>query len=168
MNVAFWRAIVSHQRWTIRPMLSPQNTPEALKDDVLALEQVGVEPHPVHKVPTLFFQIVRIDSVQRVGEINLRLGSNPHIERYAGHIGYTIDPAHRGHHYAARATRLLLPLAHERGLNPLWLTCDPDNLASRRSCELAGAQLIEIVDVPADCIIHRSGHPRKCRYRLDL
>jgi predicted acetyltransferase len=61
-----------------------------------------------------------------------------------------------------------MPLARKHGLNPLWLTCDPDNLASRRSCELAGAKLVEIVDVPALCIIHRSGHPKKCRYRLDL
>jgi predicted acetyltransferase len=151
----------------VLPMLFPKHVVEAMEDGVLALQQAGFEPHPVHKAPTLFFQIVRIDSVQRVGEINLRLGSSPHIERYAGHIGYTIDPAHRGHRYAARATRLLLPLARERGLDPLWLTCDPDNLASRRSCELAGAELIEIVDVPTDCIIHRSGHPRKCRYLLD-
>jgi predicted acetyltransferase len=71
--------------------------------------------------------------------------------------------------YAARATRLLMPsLARKYGLNPLWLTCDPDNLASRRSCERACAKLVEIVDVPEGCIIHRSGHPGKCRYRLDL
>jgi predicted acetyltransferase len=149
-------------------MLSSTDPPEVIKDDVLALEPVSFAPHPVHKVPTLFFQIVSVDSAQRVGEINLRLGSNPHIERYAGHIGYTIDPAHRGHCYAARATRLLTPLARKHGLNPLWLTCDPENLASRRSCELAGARLIGIVDVPAGCIIHRNGHPKKCRYRLDL
>jgi hypothetical protein len=50
--------------------------PQGMKDDVLALEQVSFAPHPVHKVPTLFFQIVRVDSGQRVGEINLRLESN--------------------------------------------------------------------------------------------
>jgi predicted acetyltransferase len=61
-----------------------------------------------------------------------------------------------------------MPLAREHGLNPLWLTCDPENLASRRSCELAGARFLEIVDVPESCVIYRSGHPKKCRYRLDL
>ena len=71
-------------------------------------------------------------------------------------------------YYAARAVRLLIPLAREHGINPLWLTCDPDNVASRRSCERAGAQFVDIVDVPAACIIHRSGHTKKCRYRLDL
>jgi predicted acetyltransferase len=142
--------------------------PQGMKDDVLALEQVSFAPHPVHKVPTLFFQIVRVDSGQRAGEINLRLASNLHIERYAGHIGFTINAAHRSHHYAAGAVRLLMPRAREHGLNPLWLTCDPENLASRRSCELAGARFVEIVDVPERCVIYRSGHPKKCRYRLDL
>jgi predicted acetyltransferase len=141
---------------------------EVLKDDGIALRQVSSAPHPVHKVPALFFEIVRADSAQTVGEINLRLCSTAHIELYAGHIGYNIHPAHRGHRYAARAVRLLIPLAREHGIQPLWLTCDPDNLASRRSYELAGAQFVGIVDVPATCIIHRSGHPKKCRYRLDL
>ena len=139
-----------------------------LKDDGVALRQVSFAPHPVHRVPALFFEIVRADPAQTVGEINLRLRSTAHIELYAGHIGYNIHPAHRGHYYAARAVRLLIPLAREHGINPLWLTCDPDNLASRRSCERAGAQFVDIVDVPATCIIHRSGHTKKCRYRLDL
>jgi len=72
----------------------------------------------------------------------------------------------RGHRYAARAVRLLLPLARRLGLDPLWITCDPENAASRRTLELAGAELVETVDVPPDCVIFQSGHPRKCRYRL--
>ncbi|WP_245632176.1 GNAT family N-acetyltransferase [Edaphobacter aggregans] len=81
-------------------------------------------------------------------------------------MGYGVLPQHRGHRYAARAVRLLLPFAHRLAINPLWITCDPENFASRRTLELAGAELVEIVDVPADCIIHRKGYPRKCRYRL--
>ena len=56
----------------------------------------------------------------------------------------------------------------EFNLDPLWITCDPENIASRRTLELAGAKFVEIVDVPENCIIHRNGHPRKCRYRLSL
>ena len=53
-------------------------------------------------------------------------------------------------------------------IETLYITCDPENVASRRSFELAGAEFLEIVDVPADCIIHKTGHPLKCRYRIDL
>jgi tagatose 1,6-diphosphate aldolase len=137
-----------------------------LRDDDLTLELAGLRLHPVHKVPTYYFRMIHRDSQEELGGINLRVASTPHIELYAGHIGYGVHPASRGHRYAARAIRLLIPLARELRLNPLWITTDPENIASRRSCELAGAEFIEIVDVPATCIIHRDGHPRKCRYRL--
>jgi tagatose 1,6-diphosphate aldolase len=63
---------------------------------------------------------------------------------------------------------LLLPLARRHGLKDLWITCNPDNLASRRTCELAGAEFVEIVDLPANSGMYRRGDRQKCRYRLDL
>jgi predicted acetyltransferase len=137
-----------------------------LQDDELVLEPIEVAPHPVHKVPTYFFKMVHADSGEELGRINLRAGSSPHIELYAGYIGYAVEAAHRGHRYASRALRLLMPLASQFGIDPLWITCDPENVASRRTCELAGGEFVEIVDVPATCIIYQSGHPKKCRYRL--
>ena len=141
--------------------------PGELRDEVLSLELVEVAEHPVHKVPALFFRMADTRG-QEVGAINLRVGSNRHIEHYAGHVGYSVHPAHRGHGYAARALRLLVPLGRRLGFEAIWITCDPENTASRRSCENVGAALVEIVEVPVDCIIHRHGHPRKCRYRLTL
>jgi predicted acetyltransferase len=137
-----------------------------LQDDELVLEPIEVAPHPVHKVPTYFFKMVHADSGEELGRINLRAGSSPHIELYAGYIGYAVEAVHRGHRYAARALRLLMPLASQFGIEPLWISCDPENIASRRTCELAGGEFVEIVDVPATCIIYQSGHPKKCRYRL--
>jgi predicted acetyltransferase len=142
--------------------------PGELKDGELVLALADLAPHPVHKVPTYFFRIVHFGSGEELGLINLRARSSSHVELYAGHVGYSVHPTHRGHKYAARSLRLLTPLAGKLGLNPLWITCDPDNIASRRTCELAGAQFVQIVDVPQNCIIHRSGHEQKCRYRLDI
>jgi predicted acetyltransferase len=133
----------------------------------LQLRMAGYSVHAFHKVPTYFFRMMSIDRGQELGTINLRFGSTPHIERYAGHIGYGVHPAHRGHHYAARSVMLLLPFARTLNIDPLWITCDPDNRASRRSLELAGAEFFEIVEVPEDCGIRRyGGKLRKCRYRL--
>lgn len=146
----------------------PVSALPALIDDDLQLELDSVSPHPVHKVQTYFFRMLDRSSGGEVGRINLRLGSGPHIERYAGHIGYFVESAHRGQAYASRALRLLVSVACELGVDPLWITCDPDNLASRRVCEKAGAEFVEIVDVPTDCTIHQSGHPTKCRYRMHL
>jgi tagatose 1,6-diphosphate aldolase len=142
--------------------------PGALREGDLALEFRDLATHPVHRVPAYFFRMIGADSGEELGIINLRHASTPHIKRYAGHVGYAVHPPHRGHRYAARSVRLLLSLARELRLDPLWITTDPGNAASRRSCELAGAKFIEIVDVPLDCIIHRNGHPRKCRFRLHM
>lgn len=139
-----------------------------LEDGDLQLQFVEFAPHPVHKVPTYRFRMVNAQSGEELGGINFRVSSTPHIELYAGHIGYTVYPACRGHRYAARSVRLLAPIARQFHLDALWITCDPENVSSRRSAELAGAELVEIVDVPENCIIHQSGHKRKCRYRLDL
>jgi tagatose 1,6-diphosphate aldolase len=138
------------------------------RDGDLRLELLRFELHTAHHSPTYQFHMVHRETREILGNIRLSVGSTPHLERYAGHVGYGVLPKHRGHRYAARAVRLLLPLAFKAGLNPLWITCDPDNLASRRTLQLAGAELVEIVDVPADCIIHRNGHPLKCRYRIML
>jgi predicted acetyltransferase len=88
------------------------------------------------------------------------------IVLYRGHIGYSVEPGYRGHHSAARSVRLLVPLAAAHGLNPVWITCDPDNLASRRTCELAGAELVEIIDIPTNEEMYQRGVRQKCRYRL--
>lgn len=103
-----------------------------------------------------------------IGDIDLRVSNDDYIVMYAGHIGYGVERAFRGHHYAARACRLLLPLAKAHGLHPLWITCNPDNLASRKTCELAGATLAEIVTLPRNTDLYRRGEREKCRYRIDL
>lgn len=139
-----------------------------LEDGDLRLEFVDFAPHPVHKVSAYRFRMVNAQTGEEFGNINFRIGSSRHIELYAGHIGYSVHPPHRGHRYAARSVRLLMSVARRLQFEALWITCDPENQSSRRSAELAGATLVEIVDVPQECIIYQSGHQSKCRYRLDL
>lgn len=141
--------------------------PMELRHGNLELRLANFSVHSFHRVPTYFFRMMCESRVEELGTINLRIGSTEHLERYAGHIGYGVHAAHRGHHYAARSVVLLLPLARRHELDPLWITCDPENMASRRSLEIAGAEFVEIVDVPEDCGIRKyGGKLRKCRYRL--
>ncbi|MBV9386574.1 MAG: GNAT family N-acetyltransferase [Chroococcidiopsidaceae cyanobacterium CP_BM_ER_R8_30] len=118
-------------------------------------------------VPAYHFSMVHQQSRMIVGSINLRIGNTDRLVLYRGHIGYGVKPEFRGHRYAARSVRLLLPLAAKHQLNPLWITCDPDNFASRRTCELVGAELVEIIDVPPDEEMYQHGVRQKCRYKLE-
>ena len=100
-----------------------------------------------------------------IGGINLRLGYSMSLARYGGNIGYAVEPTWRGHHYAGKACRILRPLAAEHGMDVLWITCNPDNWPSRRTCEWIGATLVEIVDLPPDNDQYLRGERQKCRYR---
>lgn len=121
---------------------------------------------PRQRVPAYRFDIVV--GRAKAGSISLRVGSGSFIEQYAGHIGYGVDYEFRGHHYAARACRLLFSLARHHELTTLWITCNPENVASRRTCELIGGELVDIVDVPIETDMYKEGDRQKCRYRVRL
>ena len=95
------------------------------------------------------------------GTINFRNSSNEEIDLYAGNIGYNVDPLQRGRRFAERSCRLLFPFIRSCGFEQIWITCDPENVASRRTCENLGARFVEIVDLP-------EGNRQKCRYLLSL
>ncbi len=118
-------------------------------------------------VPSWHFTIAVARTREPVGMLSLRLGHSEWIERYAGHVGFAVAEPRRGHRYAARALKLVAPLAWRSGLAPLWITCNPDNVASRRTCQIAGAEWIEIVAAPAGNDMFARGERFKCRYRLD-
>jgi predicted acetyltransferase len=136
------------------------------------LELILVEEYPgdptINYVPAYKFKMSLVGQGNEIGHIELRVGNTNHIVMYGGHIAYEVAPEHRGHRYAARACKLLFPLAQSHGLETIWITCNPDNIASRKTCELAGAQLVEIVDLPEDTDMYQEGERQKCRFRLDL
>jgi predicted acetyltransferase len=144
--------------------------PGKLVDGELELrlyDRYGGDPRRGY-IPAYRFRMTRAGQDETIGFIELRLGNTKHVVMYGGHIGYRVLPEHRGHRYAARSCKLLLPTAKRHGLNPLWITCNPDNVASRRTCEIAGGRLAEIVDLPSDTDMYQRGERAKCRYRFDL
>ncbi len=117
-------------------------------------------------VPGYVFELRAGDTT--AGTIQFRAGSTRTLDLYSGHFGYGVEPAFRGRRYASRSVRLLLPFVRRHGLTTVWITCNPDNHASRRTCELAGGTLVEIVPLPEDNDQYARGDREKCRYRLDL
>ena len=104
----------------------------------------------------------------RMGYCDLRIGYNDNLY-YGGHIGYGIDEKYRGHHYAAKACRLLFSLARKHGMEYLYITCDPDNLPFRRTLEYLNGTLVEIAELPEDNEMRvKEGDTEKCIFRFDL
>ncbi|WP_018298145.1 GNAT family N-acetyltransferase [Corynebacterium lubricantis] len=74
-----------------------------------------------------------------LGSIQLRhnLGTE-YLRTRGGHVGYTVRSSSRGQGLATAALMQLLPLARERGLEKLLVTCLEANPASARVIEKAG------------------------------
>lgn len=133
----------------------------------LALDTIYTPDGSPWAVPAYRFDIVTDGA--KAGTISLRVGSNERLIRYAGHIGFSVEPKFRGRRLAGRSVRLLLPLCVRHDLNPLWLSCNPDNAASQRVMAWLGADYVETVDLPADYDRYTSrGERQKQRYCLAL
>ena len=102
------------------------------------------------------------------GTLSLRVGQDDALQHYWGHIGYGVFPPSRGHHFAERACRLILPLARKHDMRTLWITTNPDNIPSRRTCERLGAVLVDTIAIPRGHYLYQKGERQKCRYRVDL
>ena len=116
-------------------------------------------------LPFYYYDIL-IDG-QPVGKISLRIGANFHTY-YNGNIGYEVDGPHRGHAYARTACRMLLPVARHHGMSALYLTCAEGNIASYRTIEGLGAELLEVREVPREYFAWRAGMERQRIYRLSI
>lgn len=142
--------------------------PGELTDGLLRLVLATTEHEAPDHAAHYRFEMRNLITGDYAGRITFRVSNSDFIRLYAGHIGYSVKPEHRGNRYAARSVRLLLPLARRHGFTELWITCNPDNLASRRTCELVGAEYVETVDLPSWTGMYQDGERHKCRYRLVL
>ena len=116
-------------------------------------------------LPFYYYDIYVDETV--VGKISIRIGNNYH-SYYNGHIGYEIDKEYRGNNYAYKASKLVLQVAKAHGMGELVLTCDESNIASYKTIEKLGAQLIEIVKPPEDYFAYRENMERQRIYKLQL
>jgi predicted acetyltransferase len=116
-------------------------------------------------VPAYNFYVVLSGHAQKIGALNVRIGYTDALVKYGGHIGYAIDEAYRGHHFAGQACQLIKPLLQAHGMDVVWITCNPDNWPSRKTCEYLGCQFIEIIELPEESDMYQEGERQKCRYR---
>jgi len=113
-------------------------------------------------VPYYHFRIVTVDGID-VGHINFRVGETEHVRLCAGHVGFEIAPATRGHGYALQACHAIAPFVRDVS-GAVIITCDPDNTASKRTIERLNATFVDEIDVPPHDPHYQRGSRRKLRY----
>jgi predicted acetyltransferase len=118
-------------------------------------------------VQAYIYKICLHDLKEKIGIIDIRIGYNDNT-KYVGHIGYEIDEKYRGNNFAAKACRVIKEVALGYKMDRVIITCNPENIPSRKTCEKIGAKFIEILDLPPNNETYLRGEKKKCVYEWTL
>ena len=109
---------------------------QRLRDD--ALDET---PRPAGWVPctTLWY----VEGSEFLGRLAIRHRLTEWLLEFGGHIGYDVRPSARRQGHATAMLRAALPVAHDLRIHPVLITCDTDNLASRKVIEANGGRFAD-------------------------
>ncbi|MGB0603406.1 MAG: GNAT family N-acetyltransferase [Candidatus Latescibacterota bacterium] len=80
-----------------------------------------------------------VDGGEYIGQASVRPElRSPYLLTYGGHIGYSIRPSKRRQGYGKHILALALNRAHSINLHRVLVTCDADNIGSRKIIEHNG------------------------------
>lgn len=79
------------------------------------------------------FLFIRRNDNKLVGMIQIRHYFNDYLEKYGGHIGYSVRPYERQKGYAKDMLKMTLPFCKEIGLDRVLITCIDGNIGSEKT-----------------------------------
>lgn len=113
-----------------------------------------------------YIYLIMVDEVE-IGRITLRTNYSD-LTYYTGHIGYEIYEPFRRNGYGFKALKMIQSKIEEIGYDFVWLSCNPNNIASKKIIQQV-AQFIEEVVVPEEFMIYlNEDEKRKEVYKWTL
>lgn len=101
-------------------------------------------PNKEH-VPSFQYLLIRKSDNQLIGMSNIRTELNGYLLKFGGHIGYSIAPNERRKEFGYFLLFSTLEEAKRIGIEKVLVTCDHDNLGSRKIIEANNGVLENIV-----------------------
>lgn len=89
---------------------------------------------------TTFFAVDK-NTDEVIGMIDIRHRLNEYLYQQGGHIGYSIHPAKRRQGYASEMLALALIECAKMKISQVLITCDQDNVGSRKTILSCGGVL---------------------------
>ncbi len=105
---------------------------------------------PKGRVPATQFIYVGEEEGKIVGMLQIRHVLNDYLEKYGGHIGYSVAPSERRKGYASQMLKTALPKCKELGIDKVLITCIDNNEASRKTILANGGQYESTVYEPEE------------------
>ena len=113
-------------------------------------EYENVDKVPLHLVPATQFLFLRRNDNKLLGMIQVRHYFNDYLEKYAGHIGYSIRPSERRKGYAKEMLKMALPFCKEIGIDRVLITCKEENIGSEKTILSNGGVYERTVHEPTE------------------
>lgn len=102
-----------------------------------------VNPQPGRVRESIFWLV---EGDEFIGRTALRHELNDNLRLIGGHIGYDIRPSKRRQGYGTLICKLVLAEARKTGLRRAMITCDEDNIGSRKIIEANGGKFEVVVN----------------------
>lgn len=121
-------------------------TAAALSDERVFAEYVVfllAQRDPATPRPRAFVPVTElwlVEDGEYLGRISLRHELNGLLHEWGGHIGYVVRPSARRRGHASASLAGMLERCRARGMTEVLVTCDADNVASRRVIEASGGR----------------------------
>ena len=93
---------------------------------------------PDHLVPATQFLYIRKNDDRLIGMIQVRHRFNDYLEKYAGHIGYSVRPNKRCKGHAKEMLKMTLPFCRELGIRKVLISCIDGNIGSEKTIRANG------------------------------
>lgn len=101
---------------------------------------------PTGFVPNTF--LVGVVDNKIIGRISIRHQLTPFLRKIGGHVGYGVVHEYRGSGYATQLLNRAIPICAGLGINDILVTCDTDNVGSRKVIEKCGGIFEAVSDEP--------------------
>lgn len=134
--------------------------PSAYIKNMKILETESCKAIAPYLVPTTILWLIQESNDEVIGRLSIRhsLG-NEFLKNFGGHIGYAVKPIHRKRGIGGFLLGEGLKFAEELGIGEVLITCDEDNIPSKKIIEKGGGRYI-------DKIYNEESKVNKLRYKI--
>lgn len=119
---------------------TPSGFDAYVRDLVADAEDAPARPDDRVPCTTLWW----VEGDEYIGRLALRHRLNAFLLDVGGHIGYDVRSSRRRRGHATAMLAAALPVARRLGIDSVLVTCDDDNLGSRRVIERNGGALEDV------------------------